>query len=83
MVHPALVTANRESLQSLIATNYLGQHTTAIAANEFDYMEMWAQDVAAMVGYHAGATSVASARRRLMGWVRKLAGIGSSLSTGG
>jgi PPE-repeat protein len=58
--HPAAVTANRVSLVSLIATNFLGQNTPAIAATEFDYMEMWAQDVAAMVGYHAGATSVAS-----------------------
>jgi PPE-repeat protein len=59
-VHPAAVAANRVSLVSLIATNFLGQNTPAIAATEFDYMEMWAQDVAAMVGYHAGATSVAS-----------------------
>jgi PPE-repeat protein len=44
----------------LVATNILGQNTPAIFANEFDYIEMWAQDVAAMVGYHAGATSVAS-----------------------
>ncbi|KZS63662.1 PPE family protein [Mycobacterium ostraviense] len=59
-VHPAAVTANRVSLLSLVATNYLGQNTPAIAAAEGDYLEMWAQDVAAMVGYHAGATSVAS-----------------------
>ncbi|SOJ56661.1 putative PPE family protein PPE38 [Mycobacterium simulans] len=59
-VHPASVTANRMSLLSLVATNFLGQNTPAIAATEFDYLEMWAQDVAAMVGYHSGATSVAS-----------------------
>ncbi|OBJ55332.1 PPE family protein [Mycobacterium sp. 1423905.2] len=59
-VHPAAVTANRVSLTSLIATNFLGQNTPAIAATEFDYAEMWAQDVAAMVGYHADATSVAA-----------------------
>lgn len=59
-VHPAAVTANRVSLLSLVATNFLGQNTPAIAAAEGDYLEMWAQDVAAMVGYHAGATSVAS-----------------------
>ncbi|MCV7125123.1 PPE family protein [Mycobacterium lacus] len=59
-VHPAAVTANRVSLVSLIATNFLGQNTPAIAATEFDYMEMWAQDVAAMVGYHGGALAVAS-----------------------
>ncbi|ORW99318.1 hypothetical protein AWC27_02800 [Mycobacterium szulgai] len=59
-VHPAAVAANRTSLLSLIATNFLGQNTPAIAAAEFDYVEMWAQDVAAMVGYYSGATSVAS-----------------------
>ncbi len=46
---------------SLITTNFLGQNTPAIAATEFDYVEMWAQDVGAMVGYDAGATSVAAA----------------------
>ena len=56
-----LVTANRASFTSLVETNYLGQNTPAIAATEFDYVEMWAQDVAAMLGYHAGATSVAAA----------------------
>lgn len=60
-VHPAAVTANRVSLMSLVATNFLGQNTPAIAATELDYQEMWAQDVAAMAGYQAGAVSVASA----------------------
>ncbi|SOJ54247.1 putative PPE family protein PPE38 [Mycobacterium simulans] len=60
-VHPAAVAANRVSLLSLIATNFLGQNTPAIAATEFDYMEMWAQDVAAMLGYDAEATSVIAA----------------------
>jgi len=59
-IHPAAVTANRISLMSLIATNFLGQNTPAIAANEADYIEMWAQDVGAMFGYFTGATSVAS-----------------------
>ncbi|BBX62339.1 PPE family protein [Mycobacterium saskatchewanense] len=57
---PAVV-ANRVQLMALIATNILGQNTPAIAATEFEYMEMWAQDVAAMFGYHAGAMTVASA----------------------
>jgi PPE-repeat protein len=60
-VHPAAVTANRVSLVSLVATNFLGQNTPAIAATEFDYVEMWAQDVGAMMGYHAGAVSAAAA----------------------
>jgi PPE-repeat protein len=56
-----LVTANRSSLTSLVDTNFLGQNTPAIFATEFDYVEMWAQDVGAMLGYHAGAATVASA----------------------
>ncbi|WP_031724344.1 PPE family protein, partial [Mycobacterium tuberculosis] len=48
-VHPAAVTANRVLLGALVATNILGQNTPAIAATEFDYVEMWAQDVGAMV----------------------------------
>ncbi|WP_197515148.1 PPE family protein [Mycobacterium sp. 1245805.9] len=59
-VHPVAVAANRAQLMMLVATNFLGQNFPAIAATEFHYMEMWAQDVAAMAGYHAGAMSVAS-----------------------
>jgi PPE-repeat protein len=55
------VTANRVQLMTLIATNILGQNTPAIFMTEFEYMEMWAQDVAAMVGYHGGAMGVAAA----------------------
>ncbi|MBW0012316.1 PPE family protein [Mycobacterium sp.] len=57
----AAVSANRARLLALIATNILGQNTPAIAMTEFEYIEMWATDVAAMVGYHAGATGVAAA----------------------
>jgi PPE-repeat protein len=59
-VHPALVTANRTTLASLVETNFLGQNSPAIATAEFEYMEMWAQDVGAMLGYHSAATSAAS-----------------------
>ncbi|WP_322858924.1 PPE family protein [Mycobacterium europaeum] len=54
------VLANRLRLLMLIATNFFGQNTPAIAMTEIEYMEMWAQDVAAMVGYHIGAQTVAS-----------------------
>src|SRR5947209_14803036 len=52
-VHPVAVAANRAQLMRCVASNFLGQNTPAIAATEFHYVEMWAQDVAAMVGYHA------------------------------
>ncbi|OBH94155.1 PPE family protein [Mycobacterium scrofulaceum] len=54
------VLANRIRLLTLIATNFFGQNTPAIAMTEIEYMEMWAQDVAAMVGYHIGAQTVAA-----------------------
>lgn len=54
------VLANRLRLLMLIATNFFGQNTPAIAMTEIEYMEMWAQDVAAMVGYHVGAQTVAA-----------------------
>jgi PPE-repeat protein len=59
-VPPALVTANRTQLMSLVATNVLGQNTPAIAATEAQYAEMWAQDVAAMSGYDARTLAAVS-----------------------
>jgi PPE-repeat protein len=52
-VPPPVIAANRALLATLIATNFLGQNTPAIAATEAHYMEMWAQDAAAMYGYAA------------------------------
>jgi PPE-repeat protein len=54
-VPPALVTANRDQLSNLLATNIFGQNTAAIAATELEYAEMWAQDSAAMNGYSAAS----------------------------
>ena len=58
-VPPPVIAANRALLAMLVATNFLGQNTPAIAATEAHYMEMWAQDAAAMYGY-AGSSSTAS-----------------------
>jgi PPE-repeat protein len=58
-VPPAVIAANRSLLMALIATNVFGQNTAAIAANETDYAEMWAQDTAAMYGY-AGSSATAT-----------------------
>src|SRR5215472_15295918 len=52
-VPPAVVAANRALLMALIATNFFGQNTPAIMATEAEYVEMWAQDAAAMYGYQA------------------------------
>ncbi|MGH3532783.1 MAG: PPE family protein [Mycobacterium sp.] len=58
-VPPPVIAANRAQLMTLVATNFLGQNTAAIAATEALYIEMWAQDAAAMYGY-AGGSAVAS-----------------------
>jgi PPE-repeat protein len=58
-VPPAEVAANRALLLLLVATNFFGQNTPAIMATEALYVEMWAQDAAAMYGY-AGASAAAS-----------------------
>jgi PPE-repeat protein len=59
-VPPPAVTANRVQLATLVATNILGQNTAAIAANEAQYVEMWAQDATAMYQYAAGAVEASS-----------------------
>lgn len=51
IVPPPVIAANRSQLASLVATNILGQNSAAIATTEAQYAQMWAQDVAAMVGY--------------------------------
>lgn len=56
-VPPPVVAANRTQLATLIATNFLGQNTPAIAATEIHYAEMWAQDAGAMYGYVGSAAA--------------------------
>ena len=57
-VPPPVIAANRVLLASLTATNFFGQNTPAIAATEAQYIEMWAQDAAAMYSY-AGSSELA------------------------
>jgi len=58
-VPPPVVAANRSLLMALVATNFLGQNTPAIAVTETQYAEMWAQDASAMYSY-AGASASAT-----------------------
>ena len=58
-VPPPVIAANRVLLAALTATNFFGQNTAAIAATEAQYVEMWAQDAAAMYSY-AGSSALAS-----------------------
>ncbi|OBC01172.1 PPE family protein [Mycobacterium sp. 852002-40037_SCH5390672] len=59
-VPPPAVAANRAQLAALVATNFFGQNTAAIAATEAEYGEMWAQDAAAMYEYAAGSAAACS-----------------------
>ncbi len=70
-VPPPVIAENRAELMILIATNLLGQNTPAIAVNEAEYGEMWAQDAAAMFGY---AATAATATATLLPFEDKKAG---------
>jgi PPE-repeat protein len=53
IVHPSVVAANRALLADLIATNFFGINFPAIATTEAQYLQMWAGNTTAMLGYHA------------------------------
>jgi PPE-repeat protein len=56
-VPPPAIAANRMQLTALIATNFFGQNTAAIATTEAQYAEMWAQDATAMYGYASSSSA--------------------------
>jgi PPE-repeat protein len=56
-VPPAEIATNRSQLAMLVATNIIGQNTSAIAATEARYGEMWAQDALAMDTYAASSAA--------------------------
>jgi len=58
-VPPLEIATNRSLLAVLVATNFLGMNTPAIAATEAQYAEMWAQDAVAMYTY-AGSAAAAT-----------------------
>ncbi|ORW55053.1 PPE family protein [Mycobacterium riyadhense] len=60
-VYPAAIAANRDQLVALVNSNLLGLNTPAIFAAEADYELMWAQDIAAMVGYHGESSAITAA----------------------
>jgi PPE-repeat protein len=59
-VPPPLIAANRVRLMVLVATNFFGQNTGAIAATEAEYAEMWVQDATAMYGYAVEAETAST-----------------------
>jgi PPE-repeat protein len=61
MVPPPVISANRATLTTLVANNFLGQNTGAIAQNEAEYLEMWIQDALAMDTYNQASTGASAA----------------------
>jgi PPE-repeat protein len=59
-VPPPVIALNRAELMLLVATNFFGQNTPAIAANQAEYAAMWAADAAAMYGYAGGAAAASA-----------------------
>ncbi|MEB3032661.1 PPE family protein [[Mycobacterium] nativiensis] len=59
-VPPPVIVANRAQLAALVAWNLLGQNTPAILATEAHYLEMWAQDTLAMLGYSTASANAAA-----------------------
>lgn len=59
-VPPAVIAENRALLAQLMATNLFGQNTSAIAANEAQYGEFWAQDATAMDTYFASSATASN-----------------------
>jgi PPE-repeat protein len=76
-VHPAVVSANRNDFVQLIVSNLFGQNAPAIAAAEAEYEQMWAADVAAMVGYHGGVSAAAA---QLTSWSAAVQGLPAQAS---
>jgi PPE-repeat protein len=60
VAHPAAVAVNRRQLVQLVRSNLFGFNAPAIAATEGAYESMWAQNVAALSGYHGAASAVAT-----------------------
>ncbi|OBI39365.1 PPE family protein [Mycobacterium colombiense] len=56
-VPPAAIAANRTQLATLVATNFLGINSAAIAATEAQYAEMWVQDTTMYATYQAASTA--------------------------
>lgn len=56
-VPPPVIAANRTLLATLVATNFLGVNSAAIAATEAQYAEMWVQDATTMATYQAASTA--------------------------
>jgi PPE-repeat protein len=77
-VPPVAVSINRAATAALANANVLGLNFPAIAQKEAAYAEMWAQDVGAMTGYHAGASEAWSQLAPFTQLMQGLPGMGAA-----
>jgi PPE-repeat protein len=59
-IPPEEVERNQITTATLIATNFLGVNSAAIAASQAEYQEYWAQDASAMYAYAAANMTLAA-----------------------
>ncbi|BBY22269.1 hypothetical protein MSTO_24740 [Mycobacterium stomatepiae] len=59
-VPPPVIAANRARLLALIATDFFGQNTAAIAVTEAEYADFWVQDATAMYAYAADSSAAST-----------------------
>jgi PPE-repeat protein len=74
-VPPQVVSINRAVTAALVNSNVLGLNFPAIAQQEGEYAEMWAQDVTAMGGYHASASTAGAQLAPLQQLLSSLPGL--------
>src|ERR1700722_16058556 len=60
MVPLPVIEANRTELAALVANNFLGQNTGAIATNEAEYLDMWIQDALTMDTYQVNSQAASA-----------------------
>jgi len=60
MVPLPAIEANRTELATLVANNFLGQNTGAIATNEAEYLDMWIQDALTMDTYQVNSQAASA-----------------------
>ncbi|MEY8016297.1 PecA family PE domain-processing aspartic protease [Mycobacterium servetii] len=77
IVHPLVVATSRNQFVQLVVSNLFGQNAPSIAAAESEYEQMWAADVAAMIGYHG---NVSAAAAQIAAWPAALQGLSAQLS---
>ena len=58
VAHPTAMAANCAAVGIAVRSNLLGFNAPAIAATEGTYETIWAQNVAALAGYHGAASAV-------------------------